>query len=460
MLERVQSFIAAEQLFTQADRLLIAVSGGVDSMVLLHAMHTLGYACSVVHCNFQLRGEASDEDAAFVRDHAEKLGLPYYERVLNPNGFPGKSIQMAARMQRYLAFETIAQRDGKLILTAHHLDDRLETFWINFARAAGWRGLSSLQAKPRKSWTAATTQQEGEALQDEVAYTKIRRPLLCVARQDILTYQKEHNIPFREDSSNATDKYQRNRFRHHVLPELYAWEPQLGQRAAANFQRMEEMLALYDEQIANYKAQWFIRQDKHWFTPREPLLNHPQANTLAWEFWSIYGFNAEQIRQALTAKIGSIITTERMELLVQTEGWLLRQKEREKAETATYDWPAEQRTLALSTLVLTREPLPEVPQQFTPDPNCIVVDGQRLLFPLQVRRWKAGDQFCPLGMDGQHQSLQDFFTNNKINRWERAQQWLLVNGDGVIIWIIGQRLDERFKVTQATSQTVQFKVNH
>lgn len=438
MLQATAQWIDRHRLFAPTDRLLLAVSGGMDSVVMLDVLHRLGYTrhAGIAHCNFQLRGTASDGDAAFVAQLAADYGLEYHGRTFDTQAEAqarGISIQMAARDLRYAFFEDVCQAsDYTYLLTAHHLDDRLETFWLNFARGAGLRGIASLQA------------QNG----------RIRRPLLGTPHADMAEYQQQQQLPFREDSSNASDAYRRNHFRHHVLPALYAWTPNLGEKAAANFEHLEQMLVLYHESVEQYRQQWVHPHSAGFRIDRQAVATHPAAATLLWEWLHPLGFSAEQCRQARVAQVGSLLYTPSHVLLVKPHE--LEIALRPTDAPAHYIWPADAPQLDMGEHgILTQTTLPH-PGAFTDAPNTVQVKVEQLRYPLQVRHWQAGDAFCPLGMGGKRQKLQDFFTNQKIDRLARQQQWLLVNGDGEIIWVVGHRLDDRFKIDTPTATVIRF----
>ncbi len=438
MLQAIAQWIDHHRLFASSDRLLLAVSGGMDSVVMFDVLHRLGYTrhAGIAHCNFQLRGAASDGDAAFVAQLAADYGLAYHGRAFDTQAEAqarGISIQMAARDLRYAFFEEVCHASGYThLLTAHHLDDRLETFWLNFARGAGLRGITSLQA------------QNG----------RICRPLLGTPHAAIADYQQQQQLSFREDSSNASDAYRRNHFRHHVLPALYAWTPNLGEKAATNFEHLEQMLMLYHEGVERYRQQWIHPQGAGFCIDRQAVATHPAAATLLWEWLHPLGFSAEQCRQAREAQVGSLLYSLSHVLLVK-------QHELEVAPLPTdaptpYTWPADAPQLDMGKHgTLTQVAVPH-PDAFTDAPNTVQVSAEQLRYPLQVRRWQAGDAFCPLGMGGKRQKLQDFFTNQKIDRLARQRQWLLVNGDGEIIWVVGLRLDDRFKIDTPAATVIRF----
>jgi tRNA(Ile)-lysidine synthase len=433
----ITSFIREKQLFSPTDQLLLAVSGGMDSMVLLHILYELGYRPGVIHCNFQLRGAASDEDEAFVRQQADKLGLSFFSRRFATKAYAAQhkcSIQVAARDLRYAYFaEIIEQEDYKYLLTAHHLDDRLETFWLNFTRGTGWRGLAGLKARRGN----------------------IRRPLLAVNRQQIEAYQQAHQIAFREDESNAEDKYRRNYFRHHVLPALYEVTPDLAKRSATNFQQLEDMLSLYEERIDQYYAEWFHWEGQEAIVEITSLREHAVAATLSWELFSPYGFSREQTRQILTANSGSLLESSTHRLLIKEEELIL-QAYSDATQQEGILWPQDQLFIRFAERYTLSQTLAPVPAKFEPMPLRVYVNPAQLVWPLQLRYWQDGDRFAPLGMGGKHQKVQDFFVNNKIDRLRREQVPLLFNGNGELIWIVGHRLDERFKVPAGVSQVISF----
>lgn len=406
-------------------------------MVLLHVLYELGYRPGVIHCNFQLRGVASDEDEAFVQQQADQLGLSFFSRRFDTEAYAAAhkcSIQEAARDLRYVYFAEISEKEGyDYLLTAHHLDDRLETFWLNFTRGAGWRGLAGLKARRGN----------------------IRRPLLVVNRQQIETYQQKHLIAFREDESNAEDKYRRNYFRHHVLPSLYAATPDLAERSATNFEQLEEMLQLYEERLAQYRAEWFRWEGAEATVEINPLRQHQSAATLCWELFSPFGFSKEQTRQLLTAAPGSLLASSTHRLLIQEEALIL-QPYSEARPPESMLWPQDQLFIRFGERFTISQTLAPVPAKFEATPLRVYVNPAKLVWPLQLRYWQDGDRFAPLGMGGKHQKVQDFFVNNKIDRLRRDQVPLLFNGDGQLIWIVGHRLDERFKVPAGVSQVISF----
>lgn len=424
---KLQEFIEQQALFDVQDRLLLAISAGIDSVVLLHLLLDLGYRPALIHCNFKLRGTASDADEIFVRELAKQHQLACFVAAFDTSQEAkkaGLSIQMMARQLRYDFFDRIRQEHGyDYILTAHHLDDRIETFLLNFLRASGLTGLRSIPAKN--------------------GYT--RRPLLAVNRQEIDRYQQKNNIAFREDESNASDKYQRNFLRHHVLPKLYELAPHLAERSQQNFEYLEQMHYLYEQQVAYLKNDMLketaaagARLDL------EKLRKHPAKESLLWAFLQNYGFHKEQLKQVLSARVGTVLKTPTHEAVVSAHELLIEKK----TATAQLDqafWTEDQDTFSFNGYCFEKEEVSSA-ESFKSGKQQLLLPQQALVYPLELRYWQAGDYFQPFGMKGKSQKLKKFFSNNKINRLERKRIPLLFNGDGRMIWLVGQRSDERFRV--------------
>lgn len=431
ILQKIQYFIETQGLFEPSNRLLLAISGGIDSVVLLYLLQEMRCKVGLVHCNFQLRGEASDKDEAFIKELGTQHDLPVYSRRFETAEVAKnqrKSIQMVARDQRYEYFETIrSQHAYDYILTAHHIDDRIETFLLNFLRGTGLAGLKSI---PTKNGF-------------------IRRPLLGLSRGDIVVYQKAYKIAYREDESNASDKYRRNFLRHHVLPKLYELEPQLGEIAPKNFQHFDQMNILYQERIEQLKKLMVVRKNKQTVLNLSVIRSHPAKESLLWSFLKDFDFNIEQHRQFLEAKKGTFVQTEYFHALVG-DGELY--VENRLIQTPAVYWHHDCSSMQLETgeeLDISMHSITTI-SNFKTDASEILLDASLLHFPLKIRMWQAGDRFRPFGMKGKSQKLQDFFINNKINRLDRDKVPILFNGDDEIIWVVGYRMDETYRVNSDT----------
>lgn len=420
---------------------LLAVSGGLDSMVMAHLFSKVGWLFGIAHCNFQLRGEESEGDAIFVEKMAATWGVPFFTRRFETKTYAsqhGLSTQMAARALRYEWFEAICREHGFVRLaTAHHLNDAVESALLNFVRGTGLRGLTNLQSEtPNRS---------------------IIRPLSAFLRADIEAYAQANQITWREDSSNATDDYARNFMRHHVMPLLTELNPNFLRTAERNMQRLGQVEVNYEWLLERYLGEGEGKIDKHL------LRQLPAPRQALHELLRPYGFTEEQARQLSEHldHIGLELQSDAgWRLLNDRETIILTQLQSEVRSSISHQARAvvqiskDDLMVSLpdgSRLML----LPGLPEQSFPDGReATVVDVEKIIFPLTVRPWQPGDWFQPFGMNGQRQKLQDFFVNQKLSRLDKEQVWVLENGDEAIIWVLGHRLDERFRVLPGTTRVI------
>lgn len=437
LLEKTQSFIESEALFTKSDRLLIAVSGGMDSCCLVEVLLALGYQIGLVHYNFQLRGADSDADAEFVGKLARKHHLFFDYQSSNAATFAAKqglSIQMAARNLRYAYFLKILAKEGfDYLLTAHHLDDSLETYLLNFSRGTGIAGLGGIPSKT----------------------TVYRRPFLGTDRATILDYAQQINLQWREDNSNAADKYQRNFLRHHVLPKLKTLQPELLKVSQQNFRRIKAAEHYYLlgiqaslKSLKTTEGHLLRRQ-----LPDDPLL----ADTLLFEALKPHAFTPEQRRQIRTAKAGTKLNTAdgTQVILTEEEIRIYPSQQESIAVNAAKQVAALPCKLALSANRTLTLQLVEKPGEWPGSDTIQYLNYQQEQLPLKVRKWMAGDRFQPFGMGGKTQKLQDFFVNQKLDAYEKEQVWLLCDCNDQILWVIGWRLSELARVLPSNHKCIQ-----
>ncbi len=408
---------------------LLAVSGGLDSMVLLRIFQKLNWPFAVAHCNFQLRGAESDGDEAFVRESAALAGVDFFLKKFDTQVFAqqnGLSIQMAARELRYTWLEEIrVKNDLGAIVTAHHLNDSVETVLLNFARGTGLRGLGGLPAR------------QGLIL----------RPMLSVTRAEVLEFAQNEGLNWREDSSNDLDDYARNYLRRHIMPRFQELNPGFLHTAARSLQRLraaDDNLAFFLHRLGETTANGDYHLEK------ETLAQLPSPEEALRRLLKPFGFSADQARQVAEhlPETGREWTTEEgvrllndRQCLIVTQSRRILQPLRIEADDLLRKLPDNTR------LVLTpSEPAPPYPDGHM----TVLVDADLLRFPLLLRSWQPGDVFQPLGMEGRHQKVQDFFTNQKVSRLDKEKTWVLCNTDGAIIWLLGWRADERFKITPNT----------
>ena len=438
MKERLRHFIEENKLIAPNDTILVAVSGGIDSVVLLHLLKELNYDIALAHCNFSLRGTESDGDELFVRNLAKQLKIKVFVRKFDTNAYAKAnkiSTQMAARDLRYSWFSELAQKEKfSKIALAHHADDQVETFFINLFRNSGITGLKGMLPENGKTI----------------------RPLLFANRTMIATYAAENTISWREDHTNRETKYLRNKIRHQLLPMLE--EIQLGATTA-----IENSLTYLANENACYKQLLTeklkaITQQKNTYLAAEK--SHFPDNTygkqLLFEWIKTYGFNNSQLNSIFEGlkneAIGAIfrstthcLTIDRTEIQISEN----------KPDNVSLTCKIEMTTTAIDTPIKLRFAIQEMDANFTFDKSETVAqfDFEKLLFPLEIRKWKQGDRFKPLGMKGS-KLVSDYFTDNQFSAFQKQQTYLLVDRNDAIIWIIGHRMADNNKITQKTSKIV------
>ncbi len=433
-----RQYIYGEELVRQDDRILLAVSGGIDSMVMAHLCWKEGLDIGIAHCNFQLRGNDSDADESFLREWANKIHIPFYsirfetERLASEQK---KSIQLLARELRYDWLESMRGKESYFkIATAHHLNDSLETFIYNFTKGSGMAGLRGIPAR------------NGYLI----------RPLLFAKKLQLLEYAKQVDLPFREDVSNASDKYSRNKIRHHVIPRLKAINPGLEETAARNFSILHESYLLYQDSVERFKQEWVEHKGLQVFISIEGLQKHPNTQqTLLFECLRGKGFHYNQLEQIVLRMqargVGGLYYSQSHRLLIDRAFLIVEPWQKLADNLGNIQVSKETHMITLSNGMLIFEAKTGKPTSFASPDRSAYLDADRIVYPLQLRKWKAGDVFCPLGMNGHRQKIQDFFTNNGFSRYEKEETWLLLDANDNILWVVGHRLDERNKIVNATS---------
>jgi tRNA(Ile)-lysidine synthase len=498
MLERFQQFLAAQQMLPpDSAPTLLAVSGGMDSVVMAHLFRAANLPFGIAHCNFQLRGAESDGDADFVKKIAIDFDVPFFIKRFETSDYAkknGLSTQMAARELRYAWFAEIAASNGfGQVATAHHLNDSVETALLNFVRGTGLAGLRGIHPSPslegRGVWrlSAAAPASVGKAPlpSGEGSGVGLLRPLLFATRAEIEAFARENQLVWREDSSNAGDDYARNFLRHRVMPLLEELNPNFLHTAERNMRRigeaeenlkflLGEFLHPTPDPSPEGRGVWRLSAAAPASAGKAPLpsgegsgvglkalaqLPHP-AQALR-QFLQPYGFHAEQARQVAEHldHVGfKMDSAQGFRLLVDREKIII------YTESGTSDISSEPLLVQKDDLMVSLSDgsrLILMPTEATPPfsdgREAVVVDAEKLIFPLSVRHWRAGDSFQPFGLGGQSQKLQDFFTNQKISRLGKEKTWLLLNGDGCPIWVVGWRLDERWRVFPKTQKAL--KIN-
>jgi len=397
MLDQFNEHINNRLGFLKNKKLLLACSGGVDSMVLAHVMCQFNFTIAIAHCNFSLRGVESDTDMDFVKSWAEKQSIPFFVKTFNTKEFAADhklSIQMAARDLRYEWFETILN-DCKYdyLLTAHHADDNLETFLINLSRGTGLRGLLGIPEKNHR----------------------IVRPLLPYSKDQLLAYAKKNSLCWREDNSNNNTKYLRNKLRHHIVPAY----KEVSSSTLKNFNKTQKYLrgsqTLVDDYLVLIRNLVMTEQAEGFVINITKLINLPHYEMLLHELLSPFNFNAWKPNE--TAGVYVIAKN-----------------------TKSIKIPVRLNFSEASSFKITNT-------------HTFFVDYQKLDYPLQLRPWKEGDFFHPLGMKGK-KKLSKFFKDEKLSLVAKSNIWVLCSNHK-IVWVVGMRGDERFKVTKQTKTILQ-----
>ncbi len=439
MVEQFLKYIHNEKLFHSSQRILLAVSGGADSMVMLHLFANAGFPVAVAHCNFGLRGSESDGDEQFVADYCDQHNLLFFHKHFNTEEFAGLeriSIEMAARDLRYEWFdELLDQHPFDFLATAHHQDDVIETFMINLSRGSGIKGLSGIQPKTGR----------------------IIRPMLFTNRTQILDYCKKFKIEFRTDSSNLETIYKRNLIRHEILPLLEQVNPAFRKNAMKTIDNLHETAQLFQQRISEIKALVYSEDDQGVMIHIDKLLNLNPLRTILFELIREFGFQAEQIDdiiESLTRESGRKFFAEEYRMVKDRE-YLLISPYQPRSEKIFYIDEACQKIsipIHLSFEIIGMK----TGFRFSTNPNIVDLDLDRLVFPLILRHWQEGEYFQPLGMTGL-KKLSDFFIDEKYSIPEKENAWILASGNH-LIWIVGKRLDDRVKITPNTKRVLRIRM--
>ena len=415
-------------------KILIACSGGLDSVVLSRLFKELNYNISLAHCNFSLRGKESDEDEKFVILLADKLSIPIFNKKFNTKAYKIKhklSTQVAARQLRYQWFDEVCKEHSfDYLATAHHLDDDLETFLINLSRGTGLRGLIGIP----------------------LINDKIIRPFLNLPRADILQYAKEKNSPWREDSSNQTSDYLRNKLRIEVIPRLKEVDHNLLNGFHQTQKYLNDSMALVNDYMALIKNLVVTDTEDGFEIDILKLQDLPNTNALLYELLAPFGFTAwDDISDLLTAQSGKQIFSESHRILKNRKSLLL-------VENSFVDneeiYTIKESDTGIDTPINLK--IEQVAKTSDYTPSIVYLDLQKLNFPLQLRKWREGDSFHPFGMKGK-KKLSKFFKDEKLSLIAKEKTWVLTS-ENHIVWIVGMRSDHRFKVESQTKKILKITV--
>ena len=439
MQQKVQTYIEKQQLLTMKEPIIVGISGGTDSVVLLHILMSLGYTCIVAHCNFHLRMEESTRDENFVRNLASSYSIPYYLIDFETIKYAEEhkiSIEMAARDLRYKWFnELMEKHHAQSIAVAHHADDSIETMLMNLVRGTGLRGLTGI--RPRNN--------------------NVVRPLLCCTREELENYLVEHRLEHVQDSSNQENKFTRNQFRNKLMPLLSEINPSARENLYKTMANLERNYAIYEQAISEIKKTIIENHGTEIRLNIDRINEQTHIQTVLFELLSPYGFGSTQIEQifeAIYKESGKFFFTE-THRLVKDRKYLIVSRKNDKIQK--YYSISQYENEITSPIYLTIKRV-IIDSSFEPSklPTCVHIDASKIEFPLELHHWNDGDVFYPFGMT-QKKKLSDYFIDQKFSIPEKENCWMIVS-KGKIVWIVGHRLDNRFRVTDKTRNVLELKV--
>lgn len=433
MLNEIQKFIAKNNLFTKKNNILLALSGGVDSMVLLHLLKSCGYNISAAHCNFGLRGKESNDDEKFVKEICQQWNIEIYLKRINTNAYAKKhkcSTQEAARNTRYAWFNQLAQNNKfDFIVTAHNANDTIETFLINLIRGSGIKGFSGIPLKNNN----------------------IVRPLLFAKRNDIETYAQKHKIPFRNDSSNASLKYTRNKIRLNIIPELKKINHGFEEVILKEIELMQQT-NVFIEKYIQHEFKNLCKQEKNTLKINVALLKKTYSPALTlYHLLNKYSFSPNcisDIINSIESQPGKRFYSSTHTLIKDRKYLMLSEIKNEKLQEKIIT----NRTKKVSSPISLSFSKITKPEKISSNPSIAFLNAEKIEFPIKVRKWKEGDYFIPLGMKGK-KKLSDFFIDQKIPLNQKQEIYVL-ESNGEIAWVIGLRISEKFKITDNSKEVL------
>jgi tRNA(Ile)-lysidine synthase len=430
MLEQFLHHIEANKLCTSADKILLAVSGGVDSMVMLHLFRQAGFNVGVAHCNFQLRGEESRGDEALVNTTCIESGIPFHLKRFDTKAYAenhGISTQMAARDLRYQFFnDLLDEKEYRYIATAHHLSDSLETILLNLVRGTGIDGLTGIPVKQ----------------------INIIRPLLFATRGMIIEYASFHRLNWREDSSNASDKYHRNLLRNQVIPLLKKINPSLEHNFQNTLERLKGSSVIMRTMLDQVINTAVLIKDDQLHIDKQKLSEQPSATVVLWELIKDKGFNFVQCKDIMSNdhQTGKVFCSQTHQLTVDRNDFIISRLANKPDGDVIIEQDVNLVERGRQKLVL------EVANgsTYSIDKSAAVaqLDWDKIRFPLTWRNWQPGDRFIPLGMRNP-KKLSDFLIDIKVALPDKERVTVLESG-GEIVWVVGYRVSERFKISDQT----------
>lgn len=441
LLQQFIQTIKSKNLFSPKDKLFLAVSGGVDSVVLCELCRQAGYYFVIAHCNFKLRDKESERDKGFVKELAKKYDVEFFVKDFETEKYAAEnklSIQEAARELRYTWFADLVRsresgvvNQSIILLTAHHLDDNIETVLMNFFRGTGLHGLIGI---PEKA-------------------SYIRRPLLSFSKEELIAFAKENKLNWVEDSSNESSKYTRNFFRNELIPVIAKVYPQVKENLQDNINRFKEIERLYKLSVGEIKAKLCKKKGNEVHIPVKQVMKY-NNRAIIYEIISEYGFNERQVGEVIKlagSESGKYIQSpDNSFRIIRHRHWfIISLIQSTEAENIIIEEGDKEITFSLGKFLIetTLNVKPETSN------NIASLDLKEITFPLLLRKWKQGDYFYPLGMK-KKKKLARFFIDQKLSKIDKEKVWVIESNQR-IIWVVGHRIDERVKLTDKTKNILQ-----
>jgi tRNA(Ile)-lysidine synthase len=435
MINQLNDYITASKIPGNSNPVIVGVSGGIDSMVLMHLMQQSGYKIVAAHCNFSLRGKESDGDQQFVTEKCALAAIPLRTIRFDTASYArnkGISIQMAARDLRFNWFINLADElKISYVALAHNRNDVAETMLINLLRGTGLAGLTGIRP----------------------VNGKIIRPLLFATRENIERYAADNNICFREDSSNSETKYIRNRIRHIVLPEMEKICDGTVNRLAETAERLTGTYDIVLSETGSRYNQIFSEKDGLIYASRGDLVSLEPMETYIFEFFRRFGISSHQVGEVITlleSPPGKLINTPSHSILSDRKNIVIKPRHEDNPETIVIE--SEEALLSM-TSPFKAEKMDPASLNLSSDASVAWIDAAKLKYPLNIRKWMPGDTLQPFGMGGRSKKVSDLLTDHKISLFQKENIALLISG-GEIVWVIGIRTDYRYRITEKTSYVI------
>jgi tRNA(Ile)-lysidine synthase len=443
LLQRFKEYIADENLFQPKDKLLLAVSGGVDSIVLCELCKQASFDFVIAHCNFQLRGAESDSDEAFVGSLGVKYGVEVLVKKFDTSTYIAtskKGIQEAARDLRYEWFnellgQLLTVNRQLFLVTAHHANDNIETILMNFFKGTGINGLHGILPKQGK----------------------IIRPLLFAKKEELKAFAEANKLQFVEDASNATDKYTRNYFRNQLIPDLQKVFPAVEDNLMGNIQRFREMQVLYNQSVDFHKSKLLEQKGAEIHIPVLKLLKVEPLSTIVYEIIKDFGFTANQTPEVialLQSESGRYVQSPTHKAIKNRKWLIIAPNQTTEAQNILIE--KEDKEIAFVKGKLHLKSCSTVNCQLSTVNSIVQLDADEIVYPLLLRPYKQGDYFYPLGMD-KKKKLSKFFIDQKLSLSDKENTWV-IEMNKKIIWVVGLRIDNRFKILPSTKNILQLSL--